>query len=483
MASFRVENTAGENLWPCIEEIVRIFDPAAQAGDGDFCYVVEKTALPRGLAITAKSKTGSAVTLEEAWQTDEEPEHQKRRLLRLALYCLLQKEWGGGSPWGILTGVRPMKIMRRLWAVGCGSQEVLCRRYALAPEKAALLLACGAQQEFYWRQTPYRGKVGVYVGIPFCPTRCSYCSFAGVPLAKNQKLVAPYLAALKQEIADAGAALQEVGWQVDSLYVGGGTPSSLTAGEMAEVLGALTGELPLSACREFTVEAGRPDTLNEEKWRLLRTAGVGRVSINPQTKHQATLERIGRQHTTEQVAKEVLRGQELGFAVNMDLIAGLPGEGLADFRQSLEWALTLHPANLTVHTLSLKRGSRLRENLGQEEFTAEVGGMLDFTGSTLARADYRPYYLYRQKNTLGLLENVGYARPGQAGLYNIAVMDEEQVIIGLGAAAGSKWVRPDGTLTATYNPKDILCYLARSENGGLNKIDKLRQLIYNNWES
>jgi len=482
MASFRVENLAGESLWPCIEEIVRIFDPAAQVGDGDFLYALNKKEFSHGLAVTAKSKTGNVLTVEESWQEDEEPEHQGRRVLRLALYRMLQKEWGGGSPWGILTGVRPMKIMRRLLAAGQGTEEVLCRRYALTPSKAALLLACSEEQKFYWRKAPYRGRVGVYVGIPFCPTRCSYCSFAGVALDKNQKLVKPYLDALKQEITDAGAALKEVGWQVDSLYVGGGTPSSLTVAEMAEILWALNCELPMANCREFTVEAGRPDTLNEEKWRLLRDAGVGRVSVNPQTKHRATLERIGRQHTPKQVEEEVRRGQELGFAVNMDLIAGLPGEEPEEFRQSLEWALALHPANLTVHTLALKRGSRLRENCGQEEFTAAVGEMLDFAGSALAKADYKPYYLYRQKNTLDFLENVGYTKPGQAGIYNIAVMDEQQVIVGLGVGAGSKWVLPDGTLTATYNPKDILCYLERSKNGGSNKIDKLRQLIYNNWE-
>lgn len=414
-----------------------------------------------------------------------ERENEKKRAVKLCVYrllCCLQNEKPG--PWGILTGVRPVKIVHRLIERGYGQQEVLevlQNDYAVAKEKADLLWeVANCQRPFLLSPLALKRRASVYIGIPFCPTRCLYCSFPGYPLARWKKWVEPFLAALLREIEAVGNEMREEGWEVQSVYIGGGTPTSLEEGQLATLLTAVRQWLFTPETGEFTVEGGRPETLTREKLALLREHAVNRLSINPQSMQDKTLKLIGRSHTARDIIEAVERARWFDFAtLNMDVIVGLPGETAREVSLTMEEIKKLQPENLTVHTMAVKRASQLKEEFGLWELppAEEVNAMLEVARAAAREMGMFPYYLYRLKRTLGNLENVGYSLPGHESYYNIQMIEERQTIIGLGGGAGSKWFNPgNGALASSYNPKDPANYVERIEELIARKVAFLKQL-------
>ena len=373
-----------------------------------------------------------------------------RRCQRLVKNAMYRAALASGVPrpvWGALTGVRPGKLLCAQLDRGLEEQRALRRfreEFDVAPERAALCLDA-SRQTLRARAALSPEDVCLYVGIPFCPTRCSYCSFVSQSVEKSMKLIAPFLEALEQEIRATGEQLERLGLRPVSVYMGGGTPTTLTAAQLDRLCTSLEEAFDLRGLREYTVEAGRPDTITEEKLRVLRRHGVDRVSVNPQTMSDTVLETIGRRHTAADIVSALEKVRAAGgFAVNMDLIAGLPADTVQGFEQTMDAVLALAPENITVHTLSLKKGSRITLEGAALPTAAEVGAMLDLAGERLRAAGYGPYYLYRQKFMSGGFENVGWARPGSENLYNICIMEELCSIIAMGGGGSTKLIRPDG---------------------------------------
>ena len=370
-----------------------------------------------------------------------------QKIVKLAIYRAVLRSGREKPVWGTLTGVRPGKLMSLLLNAGLTEQEALSRferEYEVSHERALLCLdASGATLKADAMLRPE--DVCLYIGIPFCPTRCAYCSFVSQSVEKSMALIPPFLDALKQEIRAVAEQVRKTGLRIISVYMGGGTPTTLSAGQLDDLLLTLEGEFDLSGLREFTVEAGRPDTITPEKLETLRRHGVDRVSVNPQTLSDRVLEVIGRRHSAEDIRKSLRMVREAGgFSVNMDLIAGLPTDTAESFRKTLDEVLALRPENITVHTLSIKRGARLQ--FGEESLPddREVAAMLDYANARLRGEGYAPYYLYRQKNMSGGFENVGWTVVGKENLYNICIMEELCTILAAGAGGSTKLVRRDG---------------------------------------
>lgn len=396
----------------------------------------------------------------EPWTTQLERDRAVQRAVKLALYRAALTSGVKKPAWGALTGVKPGKLLARYLAEGRTAEDFR-RDFDVSPERAALCrrttLATLAA-----RDSLREGDVGLYVGIPFCPTRCVYCSFISSAVGKNEKLMEPYLEALLVEIGRTAEAVRAAGQRVVSLYFGGGTPTTLTADQLDTLCAALAERFDLAALREYTVEAGRPDTITAEKMAVLKKWGVSRVSVNPQTMSDEVLEAIGRRHTARDVTDALAIVREAGdFEVNMDLIAGLPKDTFETFRNTMETVLALNPENITVHTLALKNGSRLAENPEVLPDGETVGRMVDYAAGVLEGAGYEPYYLYRQKYMSGGYENVGWAKPGTENLYNILMMEELCPILAMGAGGSTKLTGPDGSVRRRINPKYPKEYIQR----------------------
>lgn len=370
----------------------------------------------------------------------------EKNQIKREIYMGLSQITGVAPPWGILTGVRPVKMARELFEQYGSKTEVLKKLtefYLLSHEKALLLTDIYEYQQRTWGNVP-GGSAGVYIGIPFCPTRCLYCSFTSNQ--KGEDEIEKYLEALIKEIEYAGSAMRESNIYPESIYIGGGTPTTLTARQLDRLLSRVETCFDLSKIVEFTVEAGRPDTITAEKLKVLSEHGVQRISINPQTMKDETLKLIGRSHSVENIRDAFKTAKESGnFIINADLIAGLPGETPEDFEETLRQIISLEPANVTVHTLAVKRASKLIE--ADEEYhykqDAVVKEMLKRAKEGLKDAGYVPYYLYRQKHMAGALENVGYCKEDTSCVYNIRIMDERQSILALGAGGISKRYYPE----------------------------------------
>lgn len=362
-----------------------------------------------------------------------EAKRLEKRYLKIALYGVLVFLTGRELPYGCLTGIRPTKLYAEL---GEGAHDVFLQDFSVRPEKLALIERIVREQEGLRNPDPER-VADLFVFIPFCPTRCAYCSFVSMPVDRQRKLLRPYTDDLTEEIGWLKKRAKKLGYSIRAVYVGGGTPTALPLDMLDEVLAACR----VRGAKEFTVEAGRPDTITEEALALLKSRGVTRVSVNPQTFNDETLKRIGRRHTAADVerAYALARGR---FDVNMDLIAMLPGESAEDFFRTVDRAAELSPANVTVHTLYLKKGSELRTGGYKSTENSEAERMVDYALAKLSASGYEPYYMYRQKYTSGNLENVGYTKPGKACLYNMDVMEEDTTVFAAGAAAISKKVTP-----------------------------------------
>jgi len=400
-------------------------------------------------------------------ELDQPPEqvyHTVQHALKLAFYKAGTALLGYEPPWGALTGVRPVKLPTRSLLAGATpeqAQKELEKEYRVSPPRAKLAVDCAkASVAALGGLNPQ--EVSLYIGIPFCPTRCAYCSFVSADVGRTMELVEPYLEGLLREVAETGRVLGELGLSVRTFYMGGGTPTTLSAEQMDRLLAACGASLPLAGCTEYTVEAGRPDTITREKLEVLKRHGVRRVSINPQTLQPHVLEAIGRMHTAEQLLRAYELARVAGFpCINMDLIAGLPRDSFDGFRRTLEEVLALDPENITVHTLALKKGSALMEQGGTLPSGDEVAEMLDWARRPLTTHGYIPYYLYRQKYMSGSLENVGWAKPGTESLYNIVMMEELHSVISVGAGGVTKLVdRPSGKILRLTNPKYPQDYLS-----------------------
>ena len=390
-----------------------------------------------------------------------------QRLVKNAVYRAALRSGVERPAWGALTGVRPGKLMAQL-VEETGDENAARKRfqadYDVSPARAALCLAT-TQETLRAERSLGEKDVCLYVGIPFCPTRCAYCSFVSQSVEKSMKLIPPFLEALEREIAATAEQVKLLGLRPVSLYMGGGTPTTLSAEQLERLCTVLEEAFDLSALREYTVEAGRPDTITDAKLRVLRRHGVDRVSVNPQTMEDAVLEAIGRRHTAADVLEALEKVRAVGgFAVNMDLIAGLPGDSAAGFHRTLEKVLSLGAENVTVHTLALKKGSRLTLDETPLPTAREVAAMLDDAAALLTAAGYAPYYLYRQKFMSGGFENVGWQKGGTVNLYNICIMEELRSILAMGGGGSTKLIRPDeGRNIRLMAPKYPLEYVEQIE--------------------
>ena len=384
------------------------------------------SALHRGqtwLTATAKiALDGRTVSASRRIRAAEETVRLRRRALQQSVYLAAVQLLPQEPAWGALAGVRPTKLTTKCLLEGGtpkSAEKLLKDVYFVTPQRRRLAVDCSVSTvEAVHKTQP--SDVSVYVGIPFCPTRCAYCSFVSQSVEKSMKLIPPFLEALHQEIRATAAEIRALGLRVISVYMGGGTPTTLSAEQLDRLCTALENEFDLSRIREYTVEAGRPDTITVEKLQVLRRHGVDRVSVNPQTMSDTVLEAIGRRHSAADIVSALEKVRRVGgFAVNMDLIAGLPTDTVQGFVNTVDQVLALSPENVTVHTLSLKKGSRITLEGSALPTAAEVGAMLDIAQEKLRAADYAPYYLYRQKFMSGGFENVGWSREGYINLYNI----------------------------------------------------------------
>jgi coproporphyrinogen dehydrogenase HemZ len=408
---------------------------------------------------------------------------QYKRMVKHNLLMALEKFFGKGLPWGILTGIRPVKVVHKLLDQGMELSTIkqqLTDFYRVSGQKADLSLDIALRERRYI--LPYDSrKISVYIGIAFCPTRCSYCSFTSYELGKWGGLIAPYIERLTSEIEQISTLLQSAGYACDTVYIGGGTPTSLDIEQLKHVLDAAVRHFVTGSTRELTVEAGRPDTVDAGKLAAIKEAGATRIAINPQSMNSATLCRIGRRHTPEEIDKAFELARDAGHHnINMDVIMGLPGEDLSMVSHTLDRISRLKPEGLTVHTLAIKRASRLNEQISKVDWVdgEQVELMLQAASDTARSMGMNPYYLYKQRYMVGNYENVGYSLPGFEGIYNMQIMEEKQTIIGLGAGAASKLVFLDeDRIERVANLKNVEYYISRFEEMMNKKIPQIMRLI------
>lgn len=384
------------------------------------------------------------------------------------LYRILSNLTGVSLSWGLLTGVRPIKLFRRL-CEQMGeekAQEYFLRDLLVSEEKTALArVTCVNEQKIL--SLSQKDSFSLYVSIPFCPTRCSYCSFVSQSVEKAKHLIDPYVDLLCKEIEVTAQIAKSLNLRLETVYIGGGTPTTLEAPHLTQLLKAIRENFDMSTCREFTVEAGRPDTITEDKLRALIEGGCDRLSVNPQTLSDEVLQNIGRRHTVQDFFRSFHLARKVGFRhINTDLIAGLPGDTPESFRKTIEGICALSPESVTIHTLSMKRSSKLTEDNMQimREDTQNVSQMLTTAYNALSAEGLAPYYLYRQSRMLGNMENTGWSKPGFEGLYNVYIMDETHTILACGAGAVTKLRDPySDRIERIFNFKYPYEYNARQE--------------------
>ncbi len=445
-------------------EPMEIAEAAGFSGDGAV------SALHRGavwLTATARIRwQGKTARAACRLRADRETVRLRRRALQRSYYLAAVQLLPEKPPWGALAGVRPTKLTTaHLLAGGTArsADRMLRDDCYVTPERRKLCVDCSIATVDALKRLDKR-SVSVYIGIPFCPTRCTYCSFVSQSIERCAPLLEAYLTCLLREVQAVGAGLRASGIGISTLYIGGGTPTTLNTDQLARLMGAVCAHFDLTGLLEYTVEAGRPDTLDGEKLRVLRDYGCDRISINPQTMNPEALAAIGRRHSPEDTLRAFAQAREAGFrAINMDLIAGLPADDPARFAASLEEVISLGPENITVHTLALKKGAALFQDHQALPDAQDVAQMLSDAAAMLRAAGFSPYYLYRQKYMSGSFENVGWTHPGFAGLYNIYMMEELQSILALGGGGMTKILLPGG-LERQHNPKAPQQYIARIDD-------------------
>ncbi len=436
-----------------VEQLQMALFPDNPAGAAESALRRGKTWLTATAKITLNGKTARA---SRRLKASEETVRLRRRVLQQSYYLAAVQLLPKVPAWGALAGVRPTKITTKHLLEGGtpkSAEKLMKDVYYVTEARRKLSVDCSASTVNAVKQMEPE-DISVYVGIPFCPTRCTYCSFVSRTIGKKTELLEPYLAALEQEIRFTAELMRKSGKHLRTLYIGGGTPTTLSTHQMIRLLDTLRSSFDFSRCIEFTVEGGRPDTLDFEKLRAIREHGADRMSINPQTMEDSVLRACGRPHKAKDVIRAYQEAVDAGFAaINMDLIAGLPQDDFDGFRRSLDAVTALNPANITVHTLALKKGADLFEKREGLSTAEEVARMVDYAGEALRSLDYKPYYLYRQKYMSGSFENVGWSRDGLDCLYNIYMMEELHTIVSLGGGGMNKVNLPDGTLQRFHNPK------------------------------
>lgn len=426
----------------------------------------------------------------QKYEDEGSEKEQKIRLKRVLSHVLLdtlEQLTGIYQKWGILTGIRPTKLYHKFRKAGLSDDEIRAKlksEFRLSDEKISLLKEIVKRQLITIPDLDTIGnEVSIYIGIPFCPTKCAYCTFPAYAIQSNRQSgrVDTFLDGLHIELREMGKWLTANNMKITSVYWGGGTPTSIEADEMDALYKTMFESFPHpETIREITVEAGRPDTITSEKLAVLKKWGIDRISVNPQSYTDETLKAIGRHHTVQETIDKFWMARNAGMNnINMDLIIGLPNEGLEEFEHSLTETVKMQPESVTVHTLSFKRASEMTHHKDRYQVadrqTAEA--MMHRAHEWTADNSYIPYYLYRQKNILGNLENVGYSKPGEESIYNIGIMEEVQTIIGLGCGASSKFVNAKtGKITQFHNPKDPAAYILTFEESIDKKIAKLDEL-------
>ena len=419
--------------------------------------------------------------------TEKEQNIRMKRALSHVMLDVLEQYSGMIQQWGILTGVRPTKLYHKYRKEGKSEQEIfeiLKADFRLSDTKIQLLKEIVARQLKVIPDLDELGKeISIYIGVPFCPTMCAYCTFPAYAIQSNRKAgrVEKFIDGLHIELREMGKWLTEKNMRITSIYWGGGTPTSIEADEMDALYKTMFEAFPNpESIREITVEAGRPDTITPEKIEVLKKWGIDRISVNPQSYTQETLKAIGRHHTVQETIDKFWLSRNSGMNnINMDLIIGLPNEGIEEFQHSLDESAKMQPESLTVHTLSFKRASEMTRNKDKYKVADRdtVGEMMNMATNWSRENGYVPYYMYRQKNILGNLENVGYCKPGEESIYNIVIMEEVQTILGIGCGASSKFVHPKtGKITQFHNPKDPAAYIMTFEDAIQKKIDILNEL-------
>ncbi|MEG1595646.1 MAG: coproporphyrinogen dehydrogenase HemZ [Lachnospiraceae bacterium] len=453
-----------------IHSLLREFFPKEEV---KFCVEKEReegTVLHLNVEYEEDKITIAVLSEEETWQQEVkidqcERKEVKNRLKRL-LYQMMKEKTAHTLPWGTLSGIRPTKIVLNELLQGASEEEtaqMMRECYYASEDKIKLSMEIAKREKQLLEQTDYEDGYSIYIGIPFCPSTCLYCSFPSNPLGRWEKRMGEYLTALEKEIDFFKEKMSHK--RLNTIYIGGGTPTTLSPEQLQRLIYKLKTSFDLTNLKEFTIEAGRPDSITREKLRVLKQEEIGRISINPQTMKQKTLDIIGRWHTIEQTEEAFYLARELGFdTINMDMIVGLPNEDEQDVRDTLEALKRLAPDNLTVHSLAIKRAAKLQ--MFKEEYvnlkSENSAAIMNMTQDYAQQMGMSPYYLYRQKNMTGNMENVGYATPGKAGLYNVLIMEERQTILAMGAAASTKIVYQSGEVVKRVeNVKDVELYLTR----------------------
>lgn len=435
-----------------------------------------KIYIERSRVICSSFQDGTPLRRQESALIDQERGKVKNTVKR-TLYRLLSEVTGQELPWGTLTGIRPIKLPMKLLSEGKTDAEIaayLQETYLVSPVKIALATKIARREKQLLAAMDARTGYSLYIGIPFCPTTCLYCSFPSYPIERFRSLVGEYLLALKRELQVVARLF--AGRRLDSVYIGGGTPTTLAEAELTELVGILREQFDLSSVLEFTVEAGRPDSVTFGKLKVLKDLGVTRISINPQTMNVRTLQIIGRNHTVEQIHEAFVSAREAGHEnINMDMILGLPGENEEMVAHTLAEIAKLQPDSLTVHSMAIKRAAGMQRFLSVHEEIKSMNTpeMMEMTMRAAAEMKLQPYYLYRQKNMAGNFENVGYASKGKEGIYNILIMEDVQTIVACGAGTVTKRVDADGGIIRCDNVKDVKLYLEQIEE----MIERKRKLF------
>lgn len=444
-----------------LQNILNIFEPYMVSDGEERDYVVISKVV--GRKASAKVLRGKRVIAQSSLEAEDES--LVRQGLKKTLYTVLAQVTDRDVPWGVLTGIRPTKVVHHYKKANYSESainEKLMEDYCISREKVSLMMEIAKKEEEILSKNK-EGEISLYIGIPFCPTRCLYCSFTSYSLKEKGQLVDAYLDALIKEIKHVSKITQ--GSPIRSLYVGGGTPTSLNDHQLERLLKEIEKRFNIGEIQEYTVEAGRPDTLNRNKLKIMKQYKVGRISINPQTMSQETLNAVDRSHSVEDIVDTFHMAREEGHDnINMDLIVGLPGEDLSDVSNTMLGIQKLKPDSITVHTLAIKRASRLKEEIEEYDLgkVEDIQGMLGITERGAKEMGMEAYYMYRQKDILGNFENVGYALPGKESIYNIQMIAEQETIIAMGAGAVSKIVSEDGKkIERIPNVKNLEQYIDR----------------------
>ncbi|MGN0621642.1 MAG: coproporphyrinogen dehydrogenase HemZ [Porcipelethomonas sp.] len=399
-------------------------------------------------------------------------EHELCRLV----YLCLQELTGITPPWGLLTGIRPVKKMTALIGQGKTKEEAfkILRDKFMVSDRRLEIAYLTARNQLPLIESMSSRDISLYISIPFCPTRCSYCSFVSHSMDSAVKLIPDYIRLLAKELEIISEIIEKLKLNIDTIYIGGGTPTSISATQLKVVMDAVSANFDLNKIREYSVEAGRADTITPEKLRIIKAGGATRISVNPQTFNDNVLKIIGRHHTAQDTINAFFDARDAGFEnINMDLIAGLPGDATESFHESLYKTMELSPESITVHTLTIKRSARLYDEKAENFSGNHASVMADESMDVLPSRGYLPYYLYRQKNTVENLENIGFAKKGYESLYNIFIMDETQTILGAGCAASTKIVDGNGKITRIHNHKFPYEYINR-----FDELMKKKTAIY-----